>query len=234
MTDTQLDRLLRRALLDAVRGEEGEQTDELPAFTPSPAYRRQLARMVRDPMKWLRDRERPLWRRAAHRAAVLLLVLSLGFAAVMVTVPSARAAVVRWVTQWYESHILYRYTDGPPIPELLPDYEIAALPDGFAEVERTEFPGVSGIIYENSDGNIISLDYASMLLGSTTFFVTEGSLVSDITVNGMHGQFLDAIDPKEFNTITWIDPRQSIQFSITGSFGYEALLSMAESVKKIK
>ena len=42
--------------------------------------------------------------------AVILLVFSLSLGSLMAVSPTVRAAVIRWVTEWYETHITYRYS----------------------------------------------------------------------------------------------------------------------------
>ncbi len=76
MTDQELDTLMRRVLLDSLKLDaESAASGEL-AFEPTPRYQRQMAAMVKDPLKWERRRARPLWKNVAQKAAVILLVFS--------------------------------------------------------------------------------------------------------------------------------------------------------------
>ena len=50
----------------------------------------------------------------------------------------------------------------------------------------------------------------------------------------MNGLFAEAKIPGNFNTITWIDTEQNIQFDIHGNFDYLDILHMAESVSLCK
>ena len=73
MTDQELDTLMRRVLLDSLKLDaESAASGEL-AFEPTPRYQRQMAAMVKDPLKWERRRARPLWKNVAQKAAVILL-----------------------------------------------------------------------------------------------------------------------------------------------------------------
>ena len=70
MTDQELDTLMRRVLLDSLKLDaESTASGEL-AFEPTPRYQRQMAAMVKDPLKWERRRARPLWKNVAQKAAV--------------------------------------------------------------------------------------------------------------------------------------------------------------------
>ena len=105
MTDQELDTLMRRVLLDSLKLDaESTASGEL-AFEPTHHYQRQMAAMVKDPLKWERRRARPLWKNVAQKAAVILLVFSLSLGSLMAVSPTVRAAVVRWVTEWYETHV---------------------------------------------------------------------------------------------------------------------------------
>ena len=105
MTDQELDTLMRRVLLDSLKLDaESTASGEL-AFEPTHHYQRQMAAMVKDPLKWERRRARPLWKNVAQKIAVILLVFSLSLGSLMAVSPTVRAAVVRWVTEWYETHV---------------------------------------------------------------------------------------------------------------------------------
>ena len=105
MTDRELDRMMQHVLLDAIKRDCEKETDDVPAFKPTHHYQRQMAEMLKDPLKWERRRARPLWKNVAQKAAVILLVFSLSLGSLMAVSPTVRAAVVRWVTEWYETYI---------------------------------------------------------------------------------------------------------------------------------
>ena len=229
MTDLELDKMLQRVLLDALKSDERQESITTPPFTPSSQHLRKMRSMCKDPIKWLHKLERPVWRRVLHHVAMILLVISIGFGSVVITVPSVRAAVIRWVTEWYETHIVYRYS-GEPTPDGLSEYEITVLPDGFAETARDTLPNITDVTYEDKAGNIISFCYTAMSQGGGSVFYMDDSIVIDVSVSGMYGQFFESKTPDKFNTITWINHDHNIQFSISGIFDQATLLRMAESV----
>lgn len=97
MTDQELDRMLRRALLDAA-----DQEAQTPPETETPlseGHRRRMREMLRDPLLWFRLRNPYPWRTVARRAAVVLLMLSLSAAMVLAVSPKARADIIRWTMQ---------------------------------------------------------------------------------------------------------------------------------------
>ena len=133
MTDQELDTLMRRVLLDSLKLDAESTASGESAFEPTPRYQRQMAAMLSDPLKWAQKRARPIWKSALQKVAMILLVFTLSLGSLMAVSPTVRAAVVRWVTEWYETHIVYRYS-GEQITGEMPQYENTDLPEGYAEV----------------------------------------------------------------------------------------------------
>ena len=235
MTDRELDRMMQHVLLDAIKRDCEKETDDVPAFKPTRHYQRQIAAMLKDPLKWERRRARPLWKNVAQKAAVILLVFSLSLGSLMAVSPTVRAAVVRWVTEWYETHIVYRYSGEQIIGEM-PQYEITDLPEGYIEDERVNWPSYVSVVYQNKDtGKTIYLDCTFMQQGSASDYVTDGVEVVPVTVNGLSGQlFLTDDWENKWNTITWIDAERNLQFEIDANVNRDVILHMAESVSLVK
>lgn len=237
MTDQELDTLMRRVLLDSLKLDaESAATGEL-AFEPTPRYQRQMAAMVKDPLKWERRRARPLWKNVAQKAAVILLVFSLSLGSLMAVSPTVRAAVVRWVTEWYETHVVYRFS-GEQLSGEMPKYEITNLPEGYVEDERVDWPTYISIIYRKAnDENApwIYLRYVYMQQGTVNNIGTEGADIIPVTVNGIEGQLYLAGNPDESDsTITWIDPDKNIAFIVDAALDADSILHIAESVSLVK
>lgn len=235
MTDRELDRMMQHVLLDAIKRDCEKETDDVPAFKPTHHYQRQIAAMLSDPLKWAQKRARPLWKNVAQKIAVILLVFSLSLGSLMAVSPTVRAAVVRWVTEWYETHIVYRYS-GEQITGEMPQYEIIDLPEGYIEDERVNWPSYVSVVYQNKDtGKTIYLDCTYMQQGSASDYVTDGVEVVPVTVNGLSGQlFLTDDWENKWNTITWNDAERNLQFEIDANVNRDVILHMAESVSLVK
>ena len=151
MTEQELDLLMRNVLLDAIAMDEETQIETIP-YTPSLHHQKQIKAMLKSPLRWARDRKQPVWKRALKRVAVILLVISLAFGSLMVVSPTARATFIRWVTEWYETHVTYRYAGDDMVGDL-PEYTITELPEGYAEDrdQRIEFGTQTFISYQNGD-----------------------------------------------------------------------------------
>ena len=148
--------------------------------------------------------------------------------------PTARAAVVRWVVEWYETHIVFRYA-GEDRTEEMPQYTVENLPDGYTEVERIISHSAVSVLYENSAGEVIFLDYNYIHEGGSIVFAPAGDDMDDVvsvTVGKHSGLLFIPKDPDAMLTITWIDETENIQFVLTANLDVDAILRMAECVKK--
>ena len=230
MTEQELDRIMRRVLIDSIKVEtERDKEDPDSPFRATSRHQRQMRAMLANPIKWLHRRERPVWKRIAQRVAVFLLAFILVFGGIMAFSPSARATVVRWVMEWYENTVNFIYA-GEQNTEALPQYEIAELPDGFEEIDRKITPEFVEVTYEDTQRDIIRFSYVFMHQGTLTGFDIEDSDASEIQVNSQKGVYFEAHTPENLNTLTWIDTNQNLQFIIDGFRQCDELLRMAESV----
>lgn len=233
MTDRDLDCLMKRVLMDSIQLDLDAAKDA-PAFEASVRHQRQMQAMRKDPRGWAKRKTRPVWKMVARRAAVFLLAVSLGFCAIMAGSPTARAAFMNWIKEVYETHIVYRFM-GEDIDGEMPHYEITALPEGFVEVERLEFPATVAVAYENDAGDVIYFNYGFMQQGSALFLVTENTDVVPITVNGLSGDLYLSKDPEHIsNSIVWISTELNMCFNLNGFHNATDILHMAESVSLLK
>lgn len=232
MTERELDVLMKRVLLDAVKEEYSGQSEADQTFHASRRYQRQNKAMLADPLSWERRQRRPAWKLMLQRVAMILVVIVVGFGAVIAAVPSARAAVIRWAVDWYESHVVYTFA-GEDISGEMPKYRIASLPEGYREVEgeRIEESNYVSLTYRNEDGDVIYFDYLYMQDGILVDFNAENSTVFEVTVNGRAGQLFLANDQENNdNTIAWMDTSRNLYFTIDAKCSETDILHMAESV----
>ncbi len=229
MTDGQIDALICKALLSATAEEWWPTLETTPQLEPSLKHQNEMQKMLSDPTGWYRRRTRPIWKKALRSVASIAVVCTLLLGTVMAVSPTARAAVLRWVTEWYEDHVVYRYS-GADLEGAMPQYEITSIPEDYAETQRIEFPHQNAVIYENEESLWITFDYVYMQQGTARMIVTEGSDVQDVTVNGFEGQIFLPLDPSCDTTVAWIDPDANLQFSLSAFMDEQALLDMAESI----
>lgn len=174
-----------------------------------------------------------MWKNVVQKAAVILLVFSLSLGSLMAVSPTVRAAVVRWVTEWYETHIVYRYS-GEDISGEMPQYEISGLPQDYTEIIRDVYEASVSVVYESPSGDMICFDYTHMQQGAANIIAPGDDEILDVTVNGIQGQFFLPHDPEDAKTITWIDADSNLQFVVKAFCSETDILHIAESVSLVK
>lgn len=230
MTEQELDRIMRRVLIDSLKMDaERIEEDQGLSFESTSRYRRRMRAMCADPLSWLHRQEHPRWKQIARRVAIILIACVVAIGGIMARSPTARAMVIRWIVEWYGNNIDYVYT-GEQNTEAMSQFEITELPDGYAESDRDIAPGLVVVTYENQDGNVIYFDYNFMHQGTQTNFILRDDDVFDVTVNQMSGKFIESRISGNLNALTWIDPDLNIQFTVEGCFDFDSLLHMAESI----
>lgn len=234
MTEQELDRIMRRVLIDSMKAEAERDKEDLNLpFKTTSRHQRQMRSMLANPIRWLHRRERPRWKQIAQRVAVFLLVFILFFGGIMALSPSARATVVRWVVEWYENTVNYLYM-GDQNTEALPQYGITDLPDGYIEIDRKTGPGLVEVIYENAQMEVICFHYVFMHQGTLSGYEVEDADAFDIQVGSQKGIYFEARTPGDLNTLTWVDTNRNLHFTIDGHCQYDVLQRMAESISLCK
>lgn len=230
MTEQELDMYMQKVLIDAVKKDIERIADSAPQFTPSEKYRQSIHEMLMNPMKWAKKKERPIWKAALQKVAVLLVVLSLSLGSLMAVSPTVRATVIEWVTELYEDLLIYRYS-GETISGEMPQYGIDSLPQGYTETIRDIFSASVSVVYESSaGGNMICFDYTYMQQGAINQFGLKDCEVIDVEINGMSGTLFVPDDPESSKAVTWIDEDANIQFVINAFCDETTMLDLAESV----
>lgn len=95
MTDQEVDRLMRRILLDSLKSEWDQNVEEMPALEASVHYQRQIRRMLANPLGWAQRKTKPVWKKVLQRVAVILIVSFLALGSLMAVSSTVEAAVVR-------------------------------------------------------------------------------------------------------------------------------------------
>ncbi len=240
MTDQELDRILRRAMLAAAE-EEFQAVLSAPDTLPSasPRHERSMQRMRRDPLAWARRRAHPHWHYAGHIAAMLAVaIFCCGI--VLVANPDTRASVKKWFLVERERDTVFEYI-GEQADTSVPNYVLGKVPDGYRLIEQVRFPDPEEFpelpttyvfdVYENDNGMRLHFSYIYMQAGALSAYDTSTSEIYDITVNGCPGQLYISKRPEsETNTITWIDEEANIHFEISAFLDGDELMRLAKSV----
>lgn len=232
MTDAEMDRLMHKVLIDVIALDMENADSPEVSFQPSRRYSEQIRLMLKNPLRWAKNRKRRPWQMAGRLVAVILLFISLSFGLVMLFSAPARAAFERWIVEWWQTHIVYRYygeSEGT-----LPRYEFAGLPEGFTELRRTEMYNLTNAIYGDGNGKLISFTYAVMTQGGATEIVPNGDDVYNVVVGKNQGILFIPQDPESMKTLIWNNEKDGIHFTLVADLPESDLIDLAESLRKKK
>ncbi len=232
MTETEMDRMMRRLLFDAIALDAENTFDPDVEFLPSRRYSNQMRRMLNNPLRWARDHNRGILRKTARWAAVVLLFISLSFSLVMLFSAPARAALERWILEWYETLIVYRYSGESE--GTLPRYEFTGLPEGFEELERMEAFQFTNVRYGNGNGEMMSFTYQLMAQGGATVIVPNDDAVIEVKVGRNRGTLFVPQNPQSMKTLTWIDEKAGVHFTLVADLDESDIIKLAESLRREK
>ena len=226
MTDYELDKLARRVMLDAARLEYSSLPEEPHPF--SPAFERKMKKLLR------RGRH-PVWYKALHAAACLLLALLLSGCAVLAVSAEAREVFAGWVREVYENAFVYRFY-GEEQGESNADtaYRLTWLPEGYREAERPDLAGMGNVLYRDDAGGLVVLGYATNPEAFSLSVYPEHAAVRKTQVHGRPADlYLDEQEGNR-NLIVWTEEETGQFFYVSGPQGEDELVKMAESVEKVE
>ena len=224
MTDQALDQLARRVILDTARLEYGVLMKEAPEHTFSPSFERRMKKLLR------RGRH-PVWYKALHAAACVLLALLLSGCAVLAVSPAAREAFAGWVRSVYYDTLVYTYTgpEGKAPENML--YRPLWLPEGYEVYDESPNLSLPMASYRNEAGEDITLiTYGSVESMSLNIVQEEDVVEKQVLVAGKKADlYLDSGGGSSF--LIWTDDGQHLMFVLRGHFTEKEALRIAESVR---
>jgi hypothetical protein len=157
-----------------------------------------------------------------------LLAVCLVSAGVLVASSEARARVVSWVPQRFQTHNSYLF-HGETAPISI-EWRLAELPAGYAESDVIDLSNMVIRIYSNGDPDQeIELEYQRLAEGSGFSVDNEWHLASSVQVRGHEGQLFTATNDSP-NMILWFDEDSGYGFLLTARLDGNSLLALAESV----
>lgn len=221
--------MLRSALLQAEWELWAGVMDGPPAEIPegTPAQRRRMARLLRDPFGEAKRRTRPLWKKAARAAACFLLAFLMMFGGFVAVSPSARAWVQRVLEEWHPTNTTFRFLGSGAVDT--GTWELGYLPEGFVEISSEEIAGSYSFTYENSEGAQIYFDYMPVVEGRIFNFDNEHSDYREIILNGQPAHLFESNQADWPSALIWFDKTGDVGFQLIAPVETAVLLQMAKN-----
>ena len=228
MTEQELDRRIRDALLLAEEAEYGFLLPGEPAELPvPPELLRRMRPLLADPF----GRKRRLRRRAGRTAAAVVLAAALTAGTVLAVSPEARAWVRNMIVEILEEYTTIRFVNetGGQTGEA-GQWTPAWLPEGY-ELKEYSDEGVGPLsIYTNNNGSVIFFQCTSS--ATTISYDNEHHEEMDVWISDCPGYLLLAVEPGHESCLTWYDQASGTAFSLMAELPADELIRIAESVEK--
>lgn len=232
MDDRKFDALLRRALMDAAMEDARPAWEgaEAPDIQWSPRYRRRMRRLLNDPYGTVKRLTRPMWKKVLQTAACVVLATVVALGGLLAVSPTARAKVWALVGQWFETNTEYRF-HGSAVgyaPDVIwrPTY----LPAGFSETEADEVDPAQRILFTNTQGETIVLEYQPIQDGMGYGIDNEHSDFSRISIHGNPADLYISNTESWPNFLLWTDENERTAFLLTSEIESSEIILIAESV----
>lgn len=238
MTEQRENELLREFLLDAAAVEFAAELSGTDQVETSISFQKSMRQLCADPARWMKRRQRPLWKKLLNTAATILLVCVLSLGMLMLVSPKVYAAVVSWIAVQYENVISYHFGSEPGEMQTQ-KYEITCFPDGYETsgqvlIQPDKFSNVTAITYSGPEHHELFFEYLPMESSTAMMYCTDDMIVSDIVVNGQPGHLYISQDAAESNAVVWMNEQENMFFSVDAFLSGEELLRIAESVTAVK
>lgn len=217
------DEVLRQAAWEACM----KMNDHLPK--PEDCQHDFSKRFLRKMKKLLFRADHPALCRVLRSAACVALVLLLGFGSVLCVSAEARAAVMDWVRQQYESFYEYVFpgTGGTSEPK---HYQPGWMPEGYELVTSIEDETGVDYVYCDSEGQMAVFSYYFDPESLKLYIESVEGEYREVEVNGFRAELYLAKDDSSAGDLIWIDENTGIVFCVSAPGGEEVLLKIAENI----
>lgn len=234
MKKTELNnRLFDTALTAAVEEDFLRELDAIPKekelrpeYLPSPALKQKIMQAIK------KENRRAAFlkiRKAAKRAAVIVVILISVVMGSLLSVEASRNVIFNSVLEWKADHVdIYFRQEKKPQPEDIGIYKPQYIPEGFVEVKSITINQISKTEYQNEENVSIILEQIPLSAGKT-MMDNEHSTYQEITINGQKAYLLEAKTSADKTQILW--RMNKISLKLSSKIDKKDLIRMAESVK---
>lgn len=163
-------------------------------------------------------------------AAIILLVILLGFSSLLAVSVEAREAVFGWIRDQYESFYAY-FFEGQSEEDESVSYYPGWMPDEFKYETTFEISGGKSFVYVSSGGTIAEFSYSASPENFVMFIESVDCEQHSVLINGIEGTLYIPYDSSMASGIVWIDEASNTIFHISASIESDVLIKIAEQIK---
>lgn len=179
----------------------------------------------------------PIRHRVMKAVACFLLVVLVGGGSVLALSAEARATVVGWVRdiyQSYETWFVYHFVGANDTVSEDITYRPTWIPDDYTEKEVLDLSGQTDIHYTNSDGLMITFGYSTNYDVINYYVEHDGAELYRVFIGSIPADLYLDTSEEEPNVLTWNDSSSKTIFWIIAQEDGDVLVEIAESVVQEK
>lgn len=200
---------------------------------PSECEHQFSARFEKRMRKVRRRAKHPTVYKVLRQVACFLLAILILFSSVMVFSSEARAAVVDWIKEQFESFYHYFFVGGSSSESgERTEYELGWVPDGYQYLTSHVSENKRTILYANEYGQLLQFSY---IFGSedNPMYAKENEYThKTVQVTGKSGDLYLSIDTAESNGLVWAEDDSDVLFCISAFCTEYELIRIAEGVQE--
>ena len=228
MNDAEFEELLTAA---AIRAGELDYLADMPSDAelkrinnPSPGFQRRMRAMLRNPRGYVRKLHKPVYLRVLRTAAAIFITFVILLGAAMVVSPTVRAAVIGFVSSWFEDRTEYKTPDGIVGTGWMFGYT----PDGFTLSQTMDNQLQVVRVYTNDKSETIMITITT----GQGIVDNEHSTFYQSAINGRVADIYEATVVNQNNIIVMYDDSEGVNITLTSSINIDELIRVAEGISK--
>lgn len=166
-----------------------------------------------------------------QRVACVLLVLLMLFSSVMIFSTDARAAIIGWIKEKYDTFYHYFFPKEDGDVEKI-EYTLGWVPDGYTFVNSYSSAAMETTVYFHSSGKMIQFSYLYGSKDITDYVAFEDYDYYEVAIKDTIAEIFISTSSDKANGILWEDETANVFFSISAPLQETELVHLAESVIK--
>ena len=212
---------VRDAMLASIPAEE-----DCP-YEFSPEFEERIRHLYQEKMAEKKKPRHPALRRVAAIFLATLVALSTWLA----VDNRARAAVLRWFREIYETRIIYRFT-GEGEAKVLPDFEVTWIPEGYeqSELYRNKYSCVVVYAPPGSPADGVGISYNLISEGLAVVIDEIDGDPIPVEINGVKAELYLGTEASPVNVLVWVREDLGVQIDITAKIDPEDMLHIANGL----
>jgi len=168
-----------------------------------------------------------------QRVACVLLVLLILFSSVMIFSADARAAVIGWIKEQYNTFYHYFFPSEATDTEQA-EYTLGWIPNDYRLVDTQTTTNRTTQIYLDSQNHMLQFSYIQGISTAADYVDLEDYEAHAVSIGNNEGELFISLTPLKTNGIVLVDQDNNVLFTISAPVGEDDLIRLAEHIIILK